>query len=259
MEYSWGEDTFYQKVADQFSAHNCHYASMVVGLGVSDRNHKRNAVFYFISEFLRLGDFLTLLSKLELLGKNAPHGWAERHKDVILTLLRSIYEGSIKINYIFGVGDLSISEEWANIEERFQEIVDIFRREYNTYSSALDKIDPEKNPFSELSDEGKKLSIKSLLEKYSKNSGLDEEYVNTQYQVYKYFCFYSHGNANPALWLESKVELFPVMRIFTIIDFISRDYLYHLSKLLRCEKFDGLLYVTRLKHEINSLFDDKFW
>lgn len=248
LEYSWGENEFYDHVESQLESHNCYFASMVVGLGISQITHKRNSVLYLTSEMGRLGDFLTLLSKLELLGESAPDGWQERHKDVVLTLLRSIYEGQVKVNYIFGAEDWSIeNDNLSKIEERFQDVVGVFLSEYNGYVSHFDHIDKESNPFSKLM-EGKRINIKNFMQNFSSNNGLDHRDSNEMYQIYKYLCFYTHGNANPALWIASDVRQFPKLDVFAIIDGIAYQYLKYLAILLGSDDFHQKFTAALTKH-----------
>lgn len=196
---------------------------------------------FFEDEFLRLRDFLMVAHKSNILFDEVPANY-HRNNTIRVALFRSILEGYIKIMYLFK--NCKYSDD---SDIRFELIVSAFREEYRKYrnglfDSGLFKL-PELNGNCE-----KNLDISRIINIIKKDLHSDEEKtaMDETYCMYRYCCFFSHGNISEVILKSAECEIFGHFDIYPAIEGIASNYLTLFANLI--DSSDLLAETYNMKH-----------
>ncbi|KZS22221.1 hypothetical protein PE074_06475 [Wohlfahrtiimonas chitiniclastica] len=174
----------------------------------------------FEGEFLRFRDFLEATYKLGILFDHDENHYM-RNNDIRLSLFRSVIEGHLRMMYVFRNGKYN-----QDSEERFELIVSSFRDEYRKYRSDL--LDIGFTSLPELIGECEKnLGAKRIIDILKADSN-DEEYksgLDGLYCMYRYCCFFSHGNMSDAILKSAQCKTFGHFDLYMALERMAMNYM----------------------------------
>lgn len=244
MRYEFIEnDDYIDELKKYLDTGNMKICSFLVSFEITDEESDPYSIVFLKEEVVRVMDFLVLLKEYRChLDSNT---WDERVLALMMPLIRVLLEGFFKVGYVFSSLEKTGKLDMNVINGKFKKITDGFLSEYQKYSDNYEEVLKGRlNPLDNLDTEGKRgVSLYTMLEETARvlTDGNDEKSILlNSYLLYRYCCFYAHGNMNKGIVKSTDLESFTVVDMARVLEMIASHYASHLNVIFCCENYNRM-------------------